>query len=84
MAAAEVSLTSWNNLTYGKSIINATNIPAGKHSVHVDFTTVILSPWLYLSTVAFDEWKKQIEAYMIDYNALKIEETVAKGYNLLL
>ena len=27
----------------------------------------------------FDEWQKQFAACMIDFNSLKIEETVAKG-----
>ena len=29
--------------------------------------------------VALDEWKKQMKTFLIDYNALKIEETIAKG-----
>ena len=29
--------------------------------------------------VALDEWKKQMKAFLIDYNTLEIEETMAKG-----
>ena len=40
------------------------------------------SPNLYVHVhlpVVFNEWKKQLGGYIIDYNSLKIEETIAKG-----
>ena len=33
-------------------------------------------------TAKFEEWRKQLGTYMIDYNSLTFEEAIAKGLRM--
>ena len=34
--------------------------------------------------VSIDEWKKQLAAYLIDYNSLDIKESIASGLDMYM
>ena len=37
----------------------------------------------FFITALFEEWKKQLGNYMIDYNTLIVKEIIAKGVRIL-